>query len=76
MARPALRPFQITTAAVILIWQVRGPDAASCAGSRRKAWAMKHIVGKTLAAIGCLGVIAALVAGKDDIRKFRRMRDM
>ena len=37
---------------------------------------MKHIVGKTLGAIGCLGVIAALVAGKDDIRKFRRMRDM
>jgi hypothetical protein len=37
---------------------------------------MKHIVGKALGVIGCLAVIAALVAGKDDIRKFRRMRDM
>jgi hypothetical protein len=37
---------------------------------------MKHIAGKTLGAAGLLAVIAALVAGKDDIRKFRRIRSM
>ena len=40
---------------------------------------MKHITGKTLGAVACLGVAgacAALIAGKDDIRKFRRMRSM
>jgi hypothetical protein len=37
---------------------------------------MKHIAGTALAA-ACLAVVtAALVAGKDDIRKFRRMRSM
>jgi hypothetical protein len=37
---------------------------------------MKHVAGTALAA-GCLAVIgAALLAGKDDIRKFHRMRSM
>jgi hypothetical protein len=40
---------------------------------------MKHTVGKVLGIAACLGVIgacAALIAGKDDIRKFHRMRSM
>ena len=40
---------------------------------------MKHIVGTTLRVAGCLAVGitgVALLAGKDDIRKFRRMRNM
>ena len=37
---------------------------------------MKHIAGKALGATALLTVIVALVAGKDDIRKFRRMRSM
>jgi uncharacterized membrane protein (DUF4010 family) len=37
---------------------------------------MKHITGTVLAA-ACLAAIgAALLAGKDDIRKFHRMRSM
>jgi hypothetical protein len=37
---------------------------------------MKHITRTALAA-GCLALIgAALLAGKDDIRKFHRMRSM
>jgi hypothetical protein len=37
---------------------------------------MKHITGTALAA-GCLALVgAALLAGKGDIRKFRRMRSM
>jgi hypothetical protein len=37
---------------------------------------MKHITGTTLA-VACLAAIgAALLAGKDDIRKFRQMRSM
>ena len=37
---------------------------------------MKHIAGKALGAAVALAVIVALVAGKDDIRKFRHMRAM
>jgi hypothetical protein len=40
---------------------------------------MKKTTGKVLGAAACLGVMAvcaALVAGKDDIRKFHRMRSM
>ena len=40
---------------------------------------MKHIAGATLRVGGCLVVVitgVALLAGKDDIRKFRRMRKM
>jgi hypothetical protein len=44
--------------------------------AQRKAWTMKHFTGKALGAAGFLAVIVALVAGKDDIRKFRRMRSM
>ena len=41
-----------------------------------KGLTMKHIAGKALGAAVALAVIVALVAGKDDIRKFRRMRSM
>ena len=40
---------------------------------------MKHIVGTALAAVTTLvllGACVALLAGKDDIRKFHRMRSM
>jgi hypothetical protein len=37
---------------------------------------MKHIAGKALGTAGVLAVIVALAAGMDDIRKFRRMRNM
>jgi hypothetical protein len=40
---------------------------------------MKHVLGATLRVGGCLvvGITGvALLAGKDDIRKFRRMRNM
>ena len=40
---------------------------------------MKHIIGRALKVTGCvvlLAAAAALLAGKDDIRKFRRMRSM
>jgi hypothetical protein len=37
---------------------------------------MKHVAGKALA-VGCIAlVVAALLAGKDDIRRFQRMRSM
>jgi hypothetical protein len=37
---------------------------------------MKHIMG-TVLAVGCFAAVgAALLAGKDDIRKFRRMLTM
>ena len=37
---------------------------------------MKHIAGMALAAASLALVAAALIAGKEDIRKFRRMRSM
>jgi hypothetical protein len=40
---------------------------------------MKHIAGKTLKIAGSLvlvGACAVLIAGQDDIRRFRRMRSM
>lgn len=40
---------------------------------------MKHIVRTMFKVTGCLvalGAGAALIAGKDDIRRFRRMRSM
>jgi hypothetical protein len=47
-----------------------------CARARRKAWTMKHIAG-TVLAVGCLALVGgALLAGKDDIRKFHRMLSM
>jgi hypothetical protein len=46
---------------------------------RRRAQKMKHIAGTTLR-VGACAVLAitglALLAGKDDIRKFRQMRSM
>ena len=42
----------------------------------KKGLTMKHIAGKALGAAGFVAVIVALIAGKDDIRKFRRMRSM
>jgi hypothetical protein len=40
---------------------------------------MKHIVGTALRVVATVVLLAAcvlLIAGKDDIRKFRQMRDM
>jgi hypothetical protein len=40
---------------------------------------MKHITGATLRVTSCVALLvtaAALLAGKDDIRKFHRMRSM
>jgi hypothetical protein len=40
---------------------------------------MKHITGTALRAVACLVLLStgvALLAGQDDIRKFRRMRSM
>jgi len=40
---------------------------------------MKKVMGKVIGTAACAGVIvacAALIAGKDDIRKFHRMRSM
>ncbi len=40
---------------------------------------MKHLTGTVLRVTACLvllGAAVALLAGKDDIRKFRRMRGM
>ena len=40
---------------------------------------MKHITGTVLRVVSCLlllGACLALLAGKDDIRKFHRMRSM
>ncbi len=51
-----------------------GPPA-----EERKAQAMKHVPGTALRVAVCLvllGVGVALYAGKDDIRKFLRMRSM
>jgi hypothetical protein len=48
-------------------------------GAGEEGSKMKHIVGTALRVGACLvvGVTgAALLAGKDDIRKFRRMRNM
>jgi hypothetical protein len=44
-------------------------------GMARKARTMKHIVATALGVVA-LVVGAALLAGKDDIRKFHRMRSM
>jgi hypothetical protein len=59
-----------------------GLDSAFMSGRGRlrpeqeKGLSMKHITGTALA-VACFAAIgAALLAGKDDIRKFRRMRSM
>jgi hypothetical protein len=44
--------------------------------STRRAWTMKHITGTALAVACFAAVGAALFAGKDDIRKFRRILSM
>jgi hypothetical protein len=44
-----------------------------------RAQRMKHIMGTTLRVVGCTALLVAgvaLLAGKDDIRKFRQMRRM
>jgi hypothetical protein len=55
------------------------PGQEGRARRRRGAQKMKHIVGTTLR-VGACAVLAitglALLAGKDDIRKFRQMRSM
>jgi hypothetical protein len=55
------------------------PGRAGRARRRRRARKMKHIAGTALRVAGCTVVAitgVALLAGKDDIRKFRRMRSM
>ncbi len=37
---------------------------------------MKHITGTALAVAGLALIAAAVLAGRDDIRKFRRMHSM
>jgi len=47
--------------------------------AREKGSEMKHITGTVLRVGACLVLLTsgvALLAGKDDIRKFRRMRSM
>jgi len=55
------------------------PGREGHARRSRRAQKMKHIVGTTLK-VGACAVLAitglALLAGKDDIRKFRQMRSM
>jgi len=49
------------------------------APAQEKGSKMKHIAGTALRVGGCLVLTitaVALLAGKDDIRKFRRMRNM
>lgn len=56
----------------------RSGPGRSCP-AREKGSEMKHIAGIALRAGACLvvGITGvALLAGKDDIRKFRRMRNM
>ena len=55
------------------------PGRGDRARRRRRAQKMKHIIGTALRVGGCTVLLItglALVAGKDDIRKFRRMRSM
>jgi len=55
------------------------PGPGDRARRRRRAQEMKHIIGTVLRVVGCLVLLfvgLALLAGKDDIRKFRRMRRM
>jgi len=55
------------------------PGRGDRARRSRRAQKMRHIIGTALRVAGCT-VLAisgvALLAGKDDIRKFRRMRSM
>ena len=55
------------------------PGRADRARVQKKGPEMKHIVGTALRVAACSVVAVtglALLAGKDDIRKFRRMRSM
>ena len=55
------------------------PGQEGRARRRRRAQKMKHIAGTALRVAGCTVVAitgVALLAGKDDICKFRRMRSM
>src|SRR5580704_10362764 len=57
----------------------RDPGRKNRARRRGRNRTMKHIMGTALRVAGCvvlLGAGVALVAGKDDIRKFNRMRSM
>lgn len=37
---------------------------------------MKHITGRRVTCLALVGAAVALLAGKDDIRRFHRMRSM
>jgi hypothetical protein len=54
-----------------------GPGAQLVApGISRRARIMKHITRTALAVAGLALIGAAVLAGKDDIRKFRRMHSL
>jgi hypothetical protein len=54
-----------------------GPGAQLVApGISRRARIMKHITRAALAVAGLALIGAAVLAGKDDIRKFRRMHSL
>ena len=55
------------------------PGRGDRAQRRRRVQAMKHITGTALRVAACVVLLVtgvALLAGKDDIRKFRQMRNM
>jgi hypothetical protein len=62
--------------APILISHIQKSRTQQHVPGTEKGLTMKHIAGKALGTAGILAVIVALIAGKDDIRKFRRMRSM
>jgi hypothetical protein len=62
--------------APILISHVQKVGTQQHVPGTAKGLTMKHIAGKALGAAGVLAVIVALIAGRDDIRRFRRMRSM
>ena len=76
MAGRPFGPRRARGAAPILISHVLQVRTQQHVSGTEKGLTMKHIAGKALGTAGVLAVIVALAAGKDDIRKFRRMRNM
>jgi hypothetical protein len=59
--------------------QMSGSGRRRSRPAQKKGSEMKHITGTALRAVACLVLLitgVAVLAGKDDIRKFRRMRSM
>lgn len=88
LTKPAFGPISPGLGHATLIAAIRVVDRAAHGrdpGPKNRARrsgrnrTMKHIMGMALRVAGCvvlLGAGVALVAGKDDIRKFNRMRRM